>query len=166
LERLRDKGYRVSDANIRRGLSSVYWPGRFEVLRREPVFILDGAHNPHGIAATAESLKCHFGARKLVFLVGVMADKDVTAMMDCIAPLAQAFIAAEPHSPRAMRAETLAALLSGYGVPVTPCADVDEGVAEAIRLAGRDGVVAALGSLYFSGDVRRAVQASLAGDRK
>jgi dihydrofolate synthase/folylpolyglutamate synthase len=85
------------------------------LLLRRPVFILDGAHNPHGIAATADSLRRHFPGRKIVFLVGVMADKDVLSMMDIIADIAEAFVTVEPPNPRAMKAGRLAELLGVYG---------------------------------------------------
>ena len=159
LECLRTKGWQISDDNIFTGLSKVKWPGRFEVLLRRPAFILDGAHNPHGIIATADSLKKHFGEQKIVFLIGVMADKDVGGMMDVISDLAQSFVAVEPPNPRAMKAEVLAEQLSAYGHPATACTSIPEGVRKAIIQAGEDGVVCALGSLYFSGDVREAVAA-------
>ncbi|NLT12781.1 MAG: bifunctional folylpolyglutamate synthase/dihydrofolate synthase [Clostridiales bacterium] len=159
LEVLRTKNWRISDDDIITGLSCVCWPGRFEVLMKRPIFILDGAHNPHGIAATVDSLRRHFEERKIVFLTGVMADKDVGAMMGYIAPLAKAFVAVEPPNPRAMKAERLKDILSVYGLPVTACAEIPEGVAAAIRQAEEDGIVVALGSLYFSGDVRKAVNA-------
>ncbi len=157
LEVLRSKGYRISDADIIGGLASVNWPGRFEVLRRGPVFILDGAHNPHGIEATSNSLKPISETKKSFFLIGVMADKDVGGMVGFITPLAQAFVTVKPNNPRAMKAEKLKEILSVYEKPVTACASIPEGVAEAIRQAGEDGVVCALGSLYFSGDIREAV---------
>lgn len=159
LEVLRQKGWRISDQDIVGGLGAVSWPGRFEVLRSKPVFILDGAHNPHGMEATAESLKRYFGDKKLVFLIGVMADKDIYGMARHIVPLAEAFVTVMPNNPRAMKAERLAEILSEYGLPVTACPSIGEGVAEAIREAGEEGAVVALGSLYFSGDVRAAVNA-------
>ena len=67
------------------------------------------------------------------------------------------FVTVTPHNPRAMQAEKLKDILSVYGMPVTACAEIPEGVAEAIRQAGPEGVVCALGSLYFSGDIREAV---------
>jgi len=154
LEVLREKGYKISDRDIVEGLAKVRWPGRFEILGQDPVFILDGAHNPQGIEATAESLRGHFGDRKIIFVVGVMADKDVDAMMGHIAPLAEEFFAVRPDYPRAMDSKTLAEKLSKFGVPVTACDTVAEGVGCAIGRAGADGVVCALGSLYFSGDIR------------
>lgn len=159
LELMREKGWKISDQNIIDGLNDVYWPGRFEVIDRSPVFVLDGAHNSHGIRATAASLTQHFKDQKLVFLLGVMADKDVDVMMDCIAPLAKSFVTVRPDNDRAMAAADLAKFLNDrYGKPATPRDTIDDGVALARELAGPDGVVVALGSLYFSGDIRKAVE--------
>jgi dihydrofolate synthase/folylpolyglutamate synthase len=157
LEALRLRGWHITDENIIDGLNQVYWPGRFEVLLRKPVFVLDGSHNPHGMAATAESLQRHFAGREIIFLMGVMADKDIGHMAGYILPMAKAFVAVEPHNPRAMKADKLAEILNKTGKPATACASIPDGVKEAIRLAGEDGVVVALGSLYFSGDIRDAV---------
>ena len=157
LEVLREKGWSISEDAIRRGLAAVRWPGRFEVLRQSPVFLLDGAHNAHGIAAAAESLKALFPRQKLVFLLGILADKDVEHMLDLLAPLAARVFTVRPDSPRALTAEALCHLLTDRGVPAQVCGCVDDGVRAAIRAAGPDGAVCALGSLYFSGDVRRAV---------
>ena len=158
LELLRDKGYKISDDDIISGIAAVRWPGRFEVLGRGPVFILDGAHNPEGMEVTAESLRSHFGDRKIVFVIGVMADKDVDSMISHIAPLAKSFHAVRPDYPRAMDVETLALMLSRHGAPVMAHDDLANGVAAAIEEAGSDGVVCAIGSLYFSGDIRAAYQ--------
>lgn len=159
LELMREKGWKISDQNIIDGLNDVYWPGRFEVIDRSPVFVLDGAHNSHGIRATAASLTQHFKDQKLVFLLGVMADKDVDVMMDCIAPLAKSFVTVRPDNDRAMAAADLAKFLNDrYGKPATPRDTIEDGVALARELAGPDGVVVALGSLYFSGDIRKAVE--------
>ena len=156
LEVLRKKGYAISDEDVVGGLESVQWPGRFEVLGRAPVFILDGAHNPQGAQATADSLRRHFGERKIVFVFGALADKDVDAMIGVIAPLAEAFYVVRPFSDRAMGVRELAERLSGRGMPVFACETVGCGVAQAIERAGEGGVVCALGSLYFSAGIRAA----------
>jgi dihydrofolate synthase/folylpolyglutamate synthase len=164
VERLRDKGYKITDGDILEGLRRVSWPGRFEILMRGPVFILDGAHNKHGILATAESLKTVFPGRKFNFLIGVMRDKDVDDMMEVIAPLAERFITVRPDNPRAMQAEDLRDRVKKFGKPAEACATIPEGVARAVEYAGKDGLVCALGSLYFSGDVRAAVSLLKAQD--
>ena len=164
LEVLREKGYKIKDEDIIDGLAAVSWPGRFELLGRDPVFILDGAHNPQGFETTAESLRRLFGERKVIFVVGVMADKDVGAMMGHIAPLAQEFIAVQPDYYRAMDVVMLSETLVKYGKPVTACKTVKDGVAEALTRAravnnmtqADHGIVCALGSLYFSAEIRAA----------
>ena len=159
LEVLREKGYPIGDGDVVAGLESVRWPGRFEILGRAPVFILDGAHNPQGARATADSLRRHFGEREVVFIFGVMADKDVDAMIGAVAPLAAAVIAVRPGSDRAMGARELADRVSRRGVPVSASETIGCGVAEAVARAGEGGIVCALGSLYFSADVRAAYHA-------
>ena len=107
--------------------------------------------------ATAKSLKEHFKGQKIVFITGAMADKDVAGMMGLIVPLAKCFIAVEPPNPRAMKPEALAEVLRGLGCTAIPCDTISGGVCEAVRIAGPDGIVCALGSLYFSGNIRDAV---------
>ncbi|MCL2152371.1 MAG: bifunctional folylpolyglutamate synthase/dihydrofolate synthase [Oscillospiraceae bacterium] len=165
LELLRSKGFKISAGDIFSGLASVKWPGRFEILGRDPVFVLDGAHNPQGAEAAANSLRRHFAGQKIVFVVGVMADKDVNAMMNAIAPLADSFIAVRPNHQRALDAKTLCGILSRYGVPTKGYSSIWDGVAAALRKADsgtgaiKCGIVCALGSLYFSEDIRAAYMA-------
>ena len=153
-EVLRDKGWPITDETIRTGLKNTTWPARFEILQQNPVFIVDGGHNPHGVKATAESLQRIFPDRKFVFLTGVMADKDVEHILGLLVPMARRFYTVTPNNPRAMPAEELARRIAALGVEALPCASIPEGVRAAIDFAGPDGVVCAVGSLYMSGDVR------------
>lgn len=154
VEVLRQKGWKISDGDVREGLAQTRWPARFEVLQKDPVFIVDGGHNPHGILATKESLERMFPGRKFTFVVGVMADKDVEGILGLIVPLADQFFAVRPDNPRAMAAEELARRIAAMGVKATPCASVADGVAKAQEAEGKSGVAVALGSLYMSGEVR------------
>ena len=154
---LRNRGFDISDAAIVKGVSKVKWPGRFEVLRYDPVFILDGAHNPHGIEGAVKSIKAHFGDEKLTFVIGVMADKDVENMIGMVIPLAKEFYTARPDNPRAMQAEELARRLESCGARAIACGSVKDAVDKAIDSVGKDGAVVALGSLYFSAEIREAV---------
>ena len=135
-------------------MAATRWPARFEILRRDPVFIVDGGHNPHGIRATAGSLQRLFPGRKITFVTGVMADKDVESILGIIVPLASEFFTVRPENPRAMAAEELAGRIQALGARATPCESVAEGVAKAIAAEGPEGVACALGSLYMSGEVR------------
>lgn len=151
---LRQRGWRISDENVRDGLATTKWPARFEVLRREPTFIVDGGHNPHGIRATAQSLQRMFPGRKFTFVTGVMADKDVESILGIVAPIAKQFFTVRPDNPRAMAADELARRIRALGVSAEPCDSVEAGVERAIQAEGKDGVAVALGSLYMSGEVR------------
>ena len=154
VEVLRQRGWSVSDEAVRQGLADTRWPARFEVLRRDPVFIVDGGHNPHGIRATAESLSRLFPGRKITFVTGVMADKDVEHILGLIVPLAEQFFTVRPDNPRAMDAGELARRIEAMGAKATACASVRDGVDRAIQAEGPHGVACALGSLYMSGEVR------------
>ena len=160
-ELLRSRGWNIAEEHIRTGLAAVRWPGRFEVLRRDPIFILDGSHNPHGMAATAESLRTYFGGRKLWFVLGVMADKDVAGIARLLAPMAAGFAAVEPPNPRAMKPVSLADLLRREtGAEAIPFTSIEAGTHWVLNKAAHtSSPAAALGSLYFSGQVRAAVEA-------
>lgn len=157
LKVLDKQGWHISDAAIREGLRTVQWPGRFELLRTAPPFLLDGSHNPHGMRATAQSLQDRFPQQKFTFLISVMADKDVTGILTPILPLAKEFVTVRANLPRAMPAEELAARIIALGGTAQAAPSISAGVALAQSLAGANGSICALGTLYFSADVRRAL---------
>ena len=161
VEALREQGYAITDENVYKGLAQVSWPGRFELLRREPLFLVDGGHNPQCIEALADNIRDYLAGRPLTVLTGVLADKDYHCMYSRVAEYAAEFVTVTPDSPRAMSAADLKAYLGRFGKPVTACASVAEGVQLAIQKAGKAGVVLAYGSLYMVGTIRDAVQASL-----
>ena len=154
---LRGRGWDIPEQAIRKGLETVKWPGRFELLRRAPAFVLDGSHNAHGMRATVQSLRDRFPGEKFVFLLSIMADKDVDEMLDLLAPLAKQFVTVAAHTPRALPAETLAEAIRTRSIPAEAAPGIKEGVARAVELGGQ-GPVCALGTLYFSGEVREAFQ--------
>ena len=158
VEILNEKGYNIKAGALKEGLASVKWPCRFEVLMKNPVFIIDGAHNPQGIEATAGSLRLHSGDRKIIFIIGVMADKDLDTMIPAIADLAGEFIAVTPDYPgRAMEAAVLKEHLDKYNAPVLAAGSIKEGVKTALEHAGADGIICALGSLYMPIDVKKSL---------
>ena len=156
LRALCGRGWNISDQAIRQGLAQVRWPGRFELLRRDPPFLLDGSHNAHGMRATVASLRERFPGEKFVFLISIMADKDWDKMLQLLLPLAKCFVTVTAPSPRAIPAPDLAAQIRAMGGAAEPADTIPAGVARADALAA-GGPVAALGTLYFSGDVRRAL---------
>ena len=158
---LQQRGWKLSDENIRDGLACVEWPGRFELLRHEPLFIADGGHNPQCIEALTCNIREYLAGRELTILTGVLGDKDYHCMYSCVAPYAKEFVTITPANPRAMSAEALGEYLRQFGKPVTVCGSAAEGVRTAIAHAGKDGVVLCYGSLYMLGDVKAAVAETL-----
>lgn len=148
---LRSRGWNISDDAIRTGLAKTRWPARFEVLSHEPLFILDGGHNPQCAEVTADNLTKYLGDRKLVILTGVLADKDYHAMMRSILPHAEQFLCVTPDSPRALDALALRDELRTLGCPADAYDDIPSAVHAAI-LTGKP--VLAFGSLYMAGDIR------------
>ena len=153
---LRSRGWdKLTDEAIDEGLSHAQWPGRLELLRRRPDFIVDGAHNPQCVDALMDSLAALYGDKKLIFLTGVLRDKDWQQMLRRALPLAKAFVVITPPSARALDENELAAWLNAQGVQAVPAKDTDDGVRRALALAGEDDAICSWGSLYFTGEVRR-----------
>lgn len=153
---LRERGWRIPQEAVRAGLREVRWPARLEVLSQKPLFILDGGHNPQCVEALMSSIGALLSGRRVVFLCGVLADKDYPKMMELILPRAQEFICLTPVSDRALSAEALADFLTGRGARARASADISAGIRLALDAAGDEGVVIAFGSLYLAGAVRTA----------
>lgn len=155
---LTKNGWHISEQQLRTGLKTVTWPGRFELLRKAPVFIVDGGHNPQCIEALAKNIADYLPDMPITGLTGVMADKDYADMYRIVAPYITRFVTVTPCNPRALPAEKLADALASYGKPVTACGSVAEGVRTAIAQTEPNGAVVAFGSLYMVGDIRAAAK--------
>lgn len=159
IDALTAKGWNISEAQLRAGLKSVSWPGRFELLRKEPVFFVDGGHNPQCMEALVRNIQQYL-PMPLTALTGVMADKDYLDMYRLVAPYIARFVTVTPDNPRALPAEKLAQTLAQFGKPVTACETVVDGVRTAIAQTGAGEAVLAFGSLYMVGDIRQAARAN------
>ena len=131
------------------------WPARFEILSRSPYFIVDGGHNPQCAETVVENLLRYFPDTRRVLLFGVLADKDYLTQASILKEAADAFVTITPDSPRALSADALAEALSPLGKPVFAAPDLKGGIQRALELAGADGLVCSVGSLYTAGRVRR-----------
>ncbi|MCR4712324.1 MAG: 5-formyltetrahydrofolate cyclo-ligase [Clostridia bacterium] len=161
-EALAQRGFSLPEAAIRAGLEQVKWPARFEVLDRDPLFILDGGHNPQCAEALAKSVRELLPDRKIVFLLGVLADKDYGGILDLMLPLAEEFICLTPVSDRALPAEDLAAFIQEKGGQAVAVKSIPAGIKTALLHAAAldGGAVIAFGSLYLAGAVRTEFRAS------
>ena len=150
-------GWKISEQNIRDGIRDVSWPGRFDIVGRDPLFIIDGGHNPQCIDALVVNICDYLKDRKIIALTGVLADKDYGEMYRPMMPYIQEFVCITPPNPRKLEATELAEHLRRVGATATPCETIPQGVQLAIEKAGKDGVVLCFGSLYTIGDIKNAL---------
>ena len=152
---LKQQGYQISDDAVVDGIRQTKWPARMQRLCTNPDFLLDGGHNPQCVQAATEALKAFYPDKKVVFLTGMMQDKDTDRMLEEMVPLAQEFVCIHPDSQRAMDQNDMCRMLrERYGVQATACQTVNEGIRTAIKKAGDHAVVCALGSLYLAGEIQ------------
>lgn len=147
-------GWAISEGAIDAGLKETKWPGRFEVLGKQPIFIIDGGHNPQCIEALATNILTYLEGRKVIALTGVLQDKDYKEMYQPIIPCVSEFVCITPPTPRKLESKDLAEWLQKEGAKAVACESVLEGVQEAVKLAGDTGAVVCFGSLYSIGDIK------------
>ena len=157
VEVLSARGWNIPEAAIRQGLSDVAWPGRFQLVRRNPLFIVDGGHNPQCLEALIQTIRDYLPNRRITFLCGCMFDKDYAKMFSLLAPYANAFVTVTPDHPRALFAGRLAQDMQRRGLAAHACATIEAGVHTAIDWAGPDGAVCACGSLYMISNIIEAL---------
>ena len=157
VDTLREKGWNITEEHIYQGMARVSWPGRFDIVSRDPLFIIDGGHNPQCIEALVKNIQDYLTGRRCIVLTGVLADKDYGDMYKPVMALVEQFVCITPDNPRKLAAGELAQHLQAAGAKAQACDTVKEGVKTAVALAGKDGVVLSFGSLYAIGDIRNAL---------
>ena len=151
VEELRKQGYQISDKAVYEGIAATVWPARLEWCGN---VLIDGAHNPQGIAALESYVTRHLKGTRRVLLTGVLADKVQPEMLTMLASLGQEIVTVTPDNPRAMPAAELAQRLNECGGQASAADDFASGLARAKAIAGESGIVIAAGSLYFAGSLR------------
>ena len=151
------KGWKITEEQIYEGLRDVRWPGRFDIVDRDPLFIIDGGHNPQCLDALVENIRDYLADKRIIALTGVLADKDYADMYKPVLPFIDRFVCITPPNDRKLEAKALAKHLQAVGAKATACDTIAEGVRTARELAGRDGAVLCFGSLYSIGQIQQAL---------
>ena len=148
---------RIPERAVRQGLEQVSWPGRLERLRRHPEILCDGAHNP----AAADCLKAHLQARlseeqecRLILMVGMMQDKNLSVFLKALATLADVVILTRINSPKSATVHALKQALPGIDRPVYECDAPEAAFDLATGLASEDDLICVTGSLFLVGHVK------------
>ncbi len=149
-----EQDFTISLTHIAKGLKNTFFPARLEILRREPLVILDSAHNEDGMRTLCAALESYVDQRPVVALFGVFADKDYTKELELLAPRVNRFVTLTPKDPRGLSGRELAKLCEKTGKPTTFCEDYEKGYALALELAGEGGAVAICGCMHMAADLR------------
>jgi dihydrofolate synthase/folylpolyglutamate synthase len=152
----------VDEEAVRRGLLETYWPGRLEVFSRNPLVLVDGAHNIDGILALRQALAELIGGRQLRMVLGILADKAVAEILGAIVPMATAgLIITKPNTPRASDPVEVARIAKQFalpGVAVEAVETVDAAVRKALAQTKDEEVLCISGSLYTISEARETLR--------
>ncbi|MBQ9603828.1 MAG: bifunctional folylpolyglutamate synthase/dihydrofolate synthase [Firmicutes bacterium] len=133
---------------MRKGLETAEWKGRFQVIKGEPTYIFDGAHNPQGVEALMSGLESYDNGN-MVYICGIFADKDYKTMVKTAAKRCKKVYTVTPPSPRALSAEDLKSEFLKY-LPDVKAVELNTAIEETMRM--KDACVVVFGSLSFLGE--------------
>ena len=157
LQMMAQHGLSLSPDALDRGFRSVKWPGRLEVLGRAPLLVVDGAHNPYSAGRLLEALKECFEFRRLIGVVGVLADKGLEGIVNELAPGLTAAVATRSRHPRSASPATVAAAFRRADVEAQEKETTGDALEHALGLANQDDLVVVTGSLFVVAEAREAV---------
>lgn len=155
-EALGKRGFNIEHAAIKAGLLSAHWPGRFELLQKNPYVVLDGAHNPQSAQALMKSLSSIFPGEKISFVFGTLADKDYLKVIELSLPLAKQFYAVSPPNERALNPFVLAMNIEKFSnSPVAAFSDIPSALNCVMNQSSSRDIICIFGSLYQAGEIRK-----------
>jgi dihydrofolate synthase/folylpolyglutamate synthase len=144
-------GYTVGAESVKTGMETVKWPCRLSIVSTEPLILIDGAHNEDGINSLQAALSKYFSSKKIIFVIGMLKDKDYGYAIKKLIPLAYHTVATEPVSERALTAASMAEAVKPYCSSVSPEPDIKKAIEKAKTLYDKDSMICICGSLYLAG---------------
>jgi len=160
---LKEKVDCITDDTIRKGIAKAQWKGRMELVCKNPIFFIDGAHNEDGVNVLTNTLTEYFPQKRKIFIMGVLKDKEYSKMVKTVAQIADKFYTVTPLSERALPSRELADIIKMHCNNVVVCDKIVEGINKAIEEAEENDIICAFGSLYYIGEVRQYFENFLKG---
>lgn len=152
-------GFTISEKALRKGLEETLWSGRFQKIADKPMFIVDGAHNEDGARKLAESIRFYFTNRKIIYIMGILKDKEYEKIIAETYAYAEHIITVTtPNNARSMKAYELAQAVKEFHPRVTVSDSLEEAVEISYLLADKDSIIIAFGSLSFIGPITKIVE--------
>ncbi|SHJ91235.1 dihydrofolate synthase / folylpolyglutamate synthase [Hathewaya proteolytica DSM 3090] len=156
---LKDEGINISEQSIRYGLLDAKWPGRFSLISKNPTFIVDGAHNEDASVKLAQSIDKYFKGKKVIYIMGILKDKEVEKIVQNTVRYADIIITVTPpNNLRALDGHELQKIVSKYHKQVIVAESVEKAVSMSYHMAEDDGVIIAFGSLSYLGALTEIVE--------
>ena len=152
LEVLAERGFKISKDSIVDGLAKVSWPGRLQILSRQPLLVVDGAHNPASAQKLKQSLGQYFDFDRSILVIGVSCDKDIAGIVSELAPLFNKVVVTRSRHPRAMAPLLIVAEFARHGTEVEVAEDVSTALTLALGMAKARDLVCVAGSLFVVGE--------------
>lgn len=152
IDELRKQGWTINKGAVKTGLRNVDWPGRLQILGKNPLQLIDAAHNLMGFKSLVKALDL-FDYNNLIFVYGVLRDKEYRAMLNLVAPLAKKIILTYPGISRAVEPESIAAFPETREWDLDIERDINKAWSQAVDYAHPEDLVCAAGSIYFIGDI-------------
>ena len=144
---------------IKKGIEAARWAGRFEMIQKEPLVIMDGAHNEDAAKQLAQTVHNCFPKQKLTYIIGVLADKEHEKMLELMLPYADQVYTVTPGNPRALDGKQLAEEVRNFHQKVEACDSVTEALKKALQQAKeKKEPVLAFGSLSYLGELKRTIE--------
>ncbi|ATD55298.1 bifunctional folylpolyglutamate synthase/dihydrofolate synthase [Clostridium chauvoei] len=149
---------KISKEIIKTSLKDITWKGRLEVMRDNPLIVIDGAHNIQGITTLKKNIEKYFTYKNLYLILGILADKDIEEMVKVIVPMAKKIYAVTPNSTRAELSEDLRREVIKYNSNCMSYEDYNNALKEALKESNKEDLIIASGSLYMIGDMRKLIR--------
>ena len=158
IEAIRRKGYNIENTSIYDGIAKAIWHGRFEKISEKPDIYFDGGHNPGAGSRIKKSVEIYFTNRRIVYIIGVLADKDYDSVLKITGGLASDIITVTPNNSRALLSEELKNTAKKYNDNVISADTIDEAVKIALSMATKEDVIMIFGSLSYLGEVKSIIR--------
>ncbi len=152
------KGFSISTENIYNGLFETVWQGRFQVIMKKPLFIVDGAHNEDAAKRLRETIKLYFQNRKITYIVGIFKDKNYKRIIELTADLADKIYTIQLDNPRRLDIDTLTNEFLVYNQNTEKTNNVEDAIDKSLSNSKDEDVIIAFGSLSYLGDVIKIIR--------
>jgi len=148
LEVLASSSSRITAEHVARGLSQVEWPGRFQILSRKPIVLVDGAHNVASMRRLVENVRAYFDHKRVFLVMGASCDKDIPGIVKELVSLSPRVVVTRSSHPRAAAPSVVAAGFISQGIEPKLSENVFQALSHTLSLAGKEDLICVTGSLF------------------